>query len=277
MSNLRIVFSNAANRAATLAAADEAGVLVAGNLLTDIKSHVYRSTGTSSTLTLTWANAETVRCVALPYTNFSSSATLRVRGYTNAADPDPVFDTTALDCCPYTAASVFGWDINAPGVANFGYGGAVYAGLWFAGGSVKKLVIDIDDAANAAGYIEAGRLIVGDYWEPDYNADYGLQIGYKDASEHKRNEAGDLMTDVRPRAKTLTFGLSQAPPADRKKIMRILRGNGKPWPIYISVFPGNADADLEQDHQIYGKLSDLSAITLANFELYASTIAIDEI
>jgi hypothetical protein len=277
MSNLRIVFSNAANRAATLAAAAEAGALVAGNLLTDIKSQVYRSTSTSAALTLTWANAETVRCVALPYTNFTNAATLRVRGYTNAADPDPVFDTTALTCCPYTAASVFGWGINTPGVANFGYGGAVYAALWFTGGAVKKLVIDIADPTNAAGYIEAGRLVVGDYWELDYNADYGLQIGYNDASEHKRNEAGDLMTGIRPRAKTLTFGLSQISPPDRKKLMRILRGNGKPGPIYISVFPGNADADLEQDYQIYGKMSDLSAITLANFELYASSATVDEI
>jgi hypothetical protein len=277
MSNLRIVFSNAANRAATLAAAAEAGALVAANLLTDIKSQVYRSTSTSATLTLTWASAEIIKCVALPYTNFTKNATMRVRGYTNTGDASPAFDTTALACCPYSAASVFGWDIKAPGVANFGYGGAVYAVLWFTGGAVKKLVIDLADAGNTTGYIETGRLIVGDYWSPDYNADYGLQLGYVDASEHKRNEAGDLMTDIRPRSKSLSFGLGDATPADRKKLMRILRGNGMPGSIFISVFPGDADQDKEQDYQLYGKLSQLSALTLARFESYTSSITIDEI
>jgi hypothetical protein len=276
MSNLRIIYNNAADRA-TLSADSEAGSLVVENLTTIIKSEVWRSASTAGQITATWTGAETINCVALPYTNFTNDATMRVRGYTNVADASPAFDTTALDCCPYSAAGVFGWDINAPGVANFGYGGAVYAVLWFIGGAVKKLIIDLADSGNAAGYIEAGRLVVGDYWEPDYNADYGLQLGYKDASEHKRNDAGDLMTDIRPRSKTLTFGLSQASPADRAKLMRILRGNGKPGPLYISIFPGDDDAELEQDYQIYGKLSDMSAITLAQFESYANSLTIDEI
>ena len=280
MSNLRIIDYNAAN-IATLSASTTAGTLVAGNLLTDIKSQVWRSTATSAQITATWTNLQSINSVILPHTNLTNAATMRVRGYTNTSDvpgvATPVFDTTALACCAYTAASAFGWDITVPGVANFGYGGGVYAGLFFTVGSIRKLYIELVDSGNAAGYIEAARLVTGAYWSPSYNADYGLQLGYQDKSSHNRNDAGDLLTDIFARSKTLSFNLGRMVSADREYMMKILRRNGLPTPIYISVFSDDADKNKEQDYQIYGKLSQLSAITLSDYSSYISSISIDEI
>ncbi|WP_426318857.1 phage head spike fiber domain-containing protein [Pseudoduganella sp. R-43] len=78
MNNLRIVHDNAVSRAA-LAASSTAGVLVAGNLQVDDKSSVWRATGTTGRLTATWAAAESIAAVALPFCNLSPSATMRVR------------------------------------------------------------------------------------------------------------------------------------------------------------------------------------------------------
>lgn len=274
--NLRLLYDNAADSAG-LTASSSAGLLVANNLKTDIKSEVWRATGTSAALTLTWTVAKAVNLVALPFTNFSKTATLRVRGYTNAGDASPVFDTTALACCPFTDAAIFGWDINIPGVAGFAMGGGVYAALFFTGAFVKKLVLDLADAGNPQGYIEAARLVTGHYWAPVYNANFGLQLGFKDASEHQRNDAGDLLTDIKPRSKTLAFELGDIDPADREIVMRILRGNGLPGPVYISVFPTDADQNKVQDYQIYGKLSDLSLLTLTRYASYATSLTVDEI
>jgi hypothetical protein len=276
MSNLRIVSNNAADRA-TLTADVTAGSYSVGYLQTDYKTEIYRSTGTSATITALWTTGELVRCVALPFTNFTENATLRVRGYTNAGDASPAFDTTAVDCCPYSSAAAFGWDIVTPGVANFAYGGAVYAALWFEGGTVKKLVIDIADAGNAAGYVEAGRLMAGDYYELSQNPNYGAQLGFADLSEHKRSDAGDLVTDNRTRSKTLSFSLEGMPEADRAAIMRLLRAGGLANPLYVSVFPDGSDYDLTQDYQIYGKLSQGSNVALQHFANYATSLTIDEI
>lgn len=75
---LRIVYDNAIDRS-TLSASSTAGSLASSNLLTDNKSEVWRSTGTTARLTATWSVAELIACVAMPYCNLSSTATMRVR------------------------------------------------------------------------------------------------------------------------------------------------------------------------------------------------------
>ena len=72
---MRIVADNAADRS-TLIASSTAGLLAASNLLTDIKSEVWRSTGTSATLTMSWPVAELVGMVALPFCSLLSLVSL---------------------------------------------------------------------------------------------------------------------------------------------------------------------------------------------------------
>lgn len=275
MSNLRILYKNEAS-SATIAGAAYVATLPPSNLLTLIKSQVWRSTTRSDFITAIWATAKNINCVILPFTNFTNAATMRVRGYTDPAVATPLFDTGVLLCCPYIASSVFGWDNNVPGAANFGYGGGVYASLFFTGGLVKKIIVDIADLANPSGYIEAAQLAAGTYWEPTINADYGAQIGWKDASVHVRNDAGDLLTDIKTRSKSLTINFSNASVTDREALMGIMR-NGIGSPLYISVFPGGTDKNIEQDYQIYGKLSQQSTIAIARYLQYSTAVIIDEI
>ena len=280
MSNLRILYNNLVDNGSVLSASTSAGSLLPANLQTNIKSQVWRSTATSATLTAVWQIAQAVNCVILPFTNLTNAATMRVRGYANITDvvgtATPTFDTTALTCCPYTSAAAFGWDTNVPGVANFGKAGGVYAALFFTGVASKKLVIDLVDTGNAAGYLEAARLLAGVYWSPVNNADWGIQCGFKTNSVHIRNDAGDLLTDVRAISKTISFNISMAPPADREVFMKIMRLNISN-PLYISFFPGDTDKNFEQDYQIWGKLSQQSLLSLVKYSQYSSSISVDEI
>jgi len=78
MSNMRIVYDNAADRA-TVTASSTAGALVVANLLTDRKSDVWRATGPAASIYAAWPAAETIQAVALPFCNLSPTATMRVR------------------------------------------------------------------------------------------------------------------------------------------------------------------------------------------------------
>ena len=280
MSNLRIIDFNYADDS-TLTASSEAGILVVTNLLTDIKNEIWRSTSRSASITSILPVAKSVNAVVLPYTNLTNTATMRVRGYTNSTDiidtDTPVFDTTATLCSPYTSASVFGWDNKVPSQPYFSYGGAVYAGLFFTGGTVQKLYIELNDSANSSAYLEVSRLIIGNYWSPTYNADYGLQLGYEDSSANSRNEGGDLMSDIKPRFKSLTFSLGNFSLSDREKIMKIYRNNGISKGIYISVFPEDSDKNKEQDYQIYGKFNSIQALGMPWFDRFSGSFSISEI
>lgn len=274
--NIRVIYNNAADRS-TIVASSTAGSLVASNLLSDIKSAVWRSTGTSATLTATWTTGETISGVAIPFCNLTSLATIRARGYTNAGDTTPVFDTTVL-ACPAVALGLWGWGSDSLGVNAFSYGGGSYGRVWIDNpATVKKLVIDIIDTTNTAGYIEASRLIAGDYWEPRIGAEQGATMAVVDTSKHFRNDAGDQMTDKGTRHRKQTFSLPSLDSYDRAKMWDILWGNGMARPLFISLYPNNSDIQLEQTHQLYGKLVTTPIMNTPYFNRHSASIDIEEV
>jgi len=278
MANLRIVYSNAANRNLSISASTTSGSLAAANLLTDIKSEIWRSTGTSADITLTWTNLEVVKMVALPFASLTTSATMRVRGYTNTTDPEgsPLFDTTALACCP--VGSNYEWgNFSSLSVNNYGFGGGKTAVLWFTGGSVRKIIVSLADSTNPNGYLEASRVVCGDYWESTYNADYGASMGAADLSKHERSDAGDLRTDRGPRYKTLTVDITLMPAADRDVVWKIMYGNGMTRPVFFSLIPQSTDASEEAIHQLYGKLARTAALRYQFINQFNTTLEIEEV
>jgi hypothetical protein len=275
--NLRIIYDNAADRAA-LTGSSAAGSMTVDRMLTDIKADVWRSTGPTATITATWTKAETIGGIALPFCNLSALATLRARGYSAPTDAVPLFDTGAIYACPGPALGLWNWGAAALGSNAFAYGGGTYGRLWIpVPGAVRKLVIDIDDSTNPAGYIEVSRLVCGGYWEPSENADYGAPATPVDTSKHYRNDAGDLLTDAGTRHRKQSVSLAGMSAVDRAVFWSILLGNGMPRPVFFSLYPNHEDAKLEQERQIYGKLFAPAALTTPSFQRYASSLDLEEI
>lgn len=277
MSNIRVIYNNAADRA-TLSASSTAGALVAANLLTDLKSVVWRGTGTTESITATWTTAELVQGVILPFTNLSSASTIRIRFYTNAADSTPIYDSGTIPAVPGPLLGLWGWGTLLLGANAYSYGGSSYARAWAdTPYAVKKVVIDLVDSSNPSGYVEAGRLVIGNIWESSKNPDYGISVTPVDTSKHSRSGAGDLMTDLGTRHNRMALPMSNLSPDDRTSLWNILRVNGQSRPIFVSVFPGDEDSDLEQMHQLYGKLVTSPAMSMPHFRIAAATLEIEEI
>lgn len=277
MANLRVVYDNAADRA-TLAASSTAGSLAVNNMLSDIKSEIWRSTGSTATITVTWPVGELIGVVALPFCSLSSGATMRVRAYTYTADTLPILDTGIQIAAAAPPFDVWGWGSEPLGVNAYAYGGGTYGVVWFGTiVAVQKLVIDIDDDSNPLGYLECSRIVAGTYWEPVAGADSGVEIGVGDLSKHERSDAGDLRTDRGAIFKTMTMDLSVLPAQDRNAMWRILRGNGMSRPVFISLVPKAEDAFEEQAFQIYGKLSRQSSLKYIHANHYSSQLEIEEI
>ena len=277
MSNLRVIFDNAADRS-TLTTSTTSGSLSASNLQKDIKSAVWRATATTATITAVWTTGETIAGVALPYCNLTSLATIRVRGYVDTTTSSTSFDTGVILACPGVTLGLGSWGSDSLGVNAFSYGGGTYARAWIVSpATVKKLVIDIVDTGNTAGYIEVSRLICGQYWEPSIGPEQGATMTVVDTSKHYRTEAGDLMTDVGTRHRKQTFSLPSLDSIDRAKMWDILWGNGISRPMFISVYPNNTDSRLEQSHQLYGKLVTTPIMGTPYFNHQSATVDIEEI
>lgn len=279
MSKLKIIYDNAIDRA-TLAASSTAGVLVVDNLKIETKSKVWRSVGTTATISATWTVSEILSGVALPFTNLTSTATIRVRTYTDTAGTILFFDSGTMLAAPYVALGLWDWGTTPLGVNAYAYGGGTYGRCWFRPigvGAVKKVVVDLIDTDNPSGYIEVSRFVTGAAWSPTFNTSYGLTVTPIDTSANSRTDGGDLITQNGIRSKSMNFDLSSMLASDKQKFSSIVRGNGKPKPLFISIFPDDNDSDKEQTYQIYGKLSDLGSLAMPNPLLYSSQISIEEI
>jgi hypothetical protein len=274
MALLRIIAENVLNRA-VLTASTTAGLLVVANLLTDVKSDVWRSTGTSATLTATWAAPEAVSGWVHPICNFSPTTTIRVRGYSDAAGTAQLFDTGAMLACPAPAIKLRGWSA-AQAASAYAYGGGACARVWFGSSwTVQRLVVDIVDTANLQGYLEAARAVTGLVWSPSRTIS-DAPWTMADMSTHYRTDAGDLLTDAGTMHKKLPINFGRLLPVDRAALANILRSS-RAHPIFVSVFPGIADLELERDYTIYGKRSQDSEIAIQYAIAYSTTVELEEI
>lgn len=278
MSNLRIVNTNIADLA-TLVASTTAGNLVVDNIKTKLKSEIWRSTSTSATITATFASSEFIGCVCFPFCNLTSTATMRVRLYTLAGDliGNHAYDSGYILCCETGAFGAIGWGTEELGINAFSYGGGTYARVWTTITTAEKVIIDIVDVENLQGYVESGILILGTYWEPEINADYGANSVIDDTSTVSRNEAGDNIVSRGVINRSVSFNLSKMGQTDRNRLMALMRGNGKSSAFFLSLYPENEDAALEQDNQIYGTLSNIQSITNSYYNNFSSGITIEEV
>ncbi|CDG82097.1 hypothetical protein [Janthinobacterium agaricidamnosum] len=214
MANLNIISDNAANRG-NISATSTAGALVPANLLDDGRSSLWRAANTLATLHLVFPSVELIGGVALPFCNLTAGAMIRVIGY--GAAGQTVFDTGKVPACAYAPLDQFGRD---RGASDFADGGGACASAWFEHALVRSLAIELADADNPDGYIEASRLFAGSYWSPHYNADDGAALSY-----------------IGMRHRKLLLRLEQLPPAERLRLKAALRGNRMARPVFVRLFP----------------------------------------
>jgi hypothetical protein len=302
--NLRIVYDNHiddSTNTATVSSTASAST-TAINLASDLKGLVWRSAQTATTVSNTKAHIKvvfttpsTMSCIALAYTNLKVGATVQVTGYTGTA---PVFSGTTDAPSFTTTGSTLVFDsgivdVNKPaGLGQFDWGISAlaptgneirrgYSVVWLPIESrfpCTSVMIEITNSDNIDRYIEVSRLIMGDYWSPDYNTSFGLTAGFKDISTTERSEAGDLITSNGPQFTTLSFDLQYMTPKDKNEFNRLIKANGIKKPLFVSLFPENTDDYVkEQIHQVYGKQVQLFGITHPIFEMYSSQVEIEEI
>ena len=277
--NLRVVSDNAIDRA-TLGASTTAGSLSVDNLLVDGKSLVHRATSTTVVYTATWAAAETLAMAAAVFCNCSPTTTIQVQLYDAVTGGTLLLDTAVLQpgalACPAPAISLRGWTPTSSSSA-YAYGGGATARVWFAKtAGVKRMVLTLVDTNSLQGYVEASRLVAGTYWSPVANPDYGPTLTWVDLSRSYRTESGDLKTDAGPRYRKLGISLSLMPVADRSALANILRG-GTTGSLFFSLYPeSSSQFAVERDYQVYGRLTDVAAMTLTNYNAYSTPIEIAE-
>lgn len=244
----------------------------ASNLLNDKKSLVHRSVGTEVSYKFRWWK-RSIQAVVLPATNLTSSAVARVT-ITNVSETATLFDSDEFQACPGADDVWDGWagarDVNA-----FQMGAASKVVLWLPSSIVQGFcTVTLSDPNNPAGFIDCSRILVGSVWEPKHNFSYGAELVVSDSSESRRSEAGDLVIDRGFRFDRLSLKLDNLEPADRAVLRKILAASGTSERVFVSAFPGSADAALEHDHMVYGRLSE-APMSHPFFDTFSAPIEVE--
>lgn len=275
--NLRILYSNAADTS-VITATTTAANFITSNMQNDIKGSVWRSTSSiSNTITLNWSSAQSVNCIILPFTNLSKNSTINISVYNGSNGTGTLLYTSGtISAITYNVPS---WDTTYTGVNAYSYGGGTSVRHYIPSttSNVLSILITIVDTTNVQGYLEISRILCGQYWSPAFNTDFGITLDYVDQSSHSRAQSGNIITDIGPSHKTLSFSLNFMSTSDRNYLIQIMRLNGMRKPIFVSIFPNDTDLEKEYNYQIYGKLSSNPTITHPMYSIYTSTINIEEI
>ena len=285
MSNL--VFAGAPNRAdeATLTTGSQVASLPVTNLQDRQIVKPWRTQTT--TPASTWVKAaftqpQVIGAVALIRHNFSQGSRWRIR-----VGNDPNFATAAYDS---------GWVDVWPTIEEFG---TLPWGVFQWGGLVPQEVatqitlsayhllpapvvaqhlrIDIDDAANPAGYLQAGRLVAGPAYRPSRDMIYGWSIGFEDPSVVSKSRGGQTWIDVQERFRVLRFTLSNLNEneAFANVFDYLFRRKGIAGDVLV--IPRADRPDQYHNQAIYGRLRTLEPLTNPYYESFETSFEVEEL
>jgi len=127
------------------------------------------------------------------------------------------------------------------------------------------------------GKAEIGRLMIGSYIEPAYTINFGHKVSWEETGKQYRTEGSTLRSDISFPNKKLEFSLDHINANDRIQLFDTFRYLGKRKDFYLSLFPDNADGDIEQVYSGIVKITKEPTITEYAHNFYNSKYVVEEV
>jgi hypothetical protein len=278
-----IAFRNYADDG-TLSGGSWASTLPLSNLQDRQLSAIARSTNAAVANTAVdcdFGQGRTISFVALLKHNLGQSGQWRVRLGDDPAFAASLYDSGRVDIWPTTypfgvglwGEFLWGGKLTTAEASTYGISGYVVLPLpVFA----RHLKIELFDAANAAGYVQAGRLIAGPAWQPAINLQYGWHLAQVDESRKTRSRGGQTYVDAMPRFRRLTFDLAHMREDEAWGYAYELdRIKGVGGDLLVMIDPAKTTHLHRQT--VYGSLTESAPISNPQFGLFSKPFTVEEL
>ena len=252
---------------ATIAsAAAAAGDLDASALLRRQPGDLWRTTDTAAqVLTLDLGAAAAVDAVALLYTNLTDAAQWRVRAAASVANltAAPVWDSGMTAFRNSTAPrDARGWS---------------HGRLWAAAPvNARHWRIDIADAANPDGYLQAGRVMGGTAWSPaiTIDRDWTLSLSLPAIEQESEAIGGQTYVAHRRLRRYLSARFSWLSEAEAAALQAVIEAVGRDVPLLaVRAFDGPA----WDQGAVYGRLvPPLGPVTEPHAGIWHAALKVEE-
>lgn len=259
------------------------------NLKDRLLSRVARTIDTatsSTTFTMDFGRRRSIRIMALIAHNLSFSARLRIR-----ASNSPDFSTTVYDETSDVWGSVTEaeWNIDELEWENDNYWAGTFTQEETEGQTpVSSRILpepvearywrfDIIDTQNDAGFVEIGRLFIGDaFLQPRVNYAYGGSLGYETKTVVDESLGGSEFFDPREQLRVMRFDLQFL--GDQEGFARALeltRRAGIHKEVFVVADPD--DDEYGPQRNFLGRLRQLNPLEQAMFQLNSMAFEIKEL
>lgn len=266
-----------------LTATSEAGNMVKENLVNHQPGIPYRSTSTAAQVFTGRLGAvgEThlIRFLLLYTHNLSAGAVIRLElsSFSDFASID--FDRTWGYSPP---ADGFGY--YPFGYAPFGYGQQIGGEgynpflLEFFENEIYSSYyrVTVTDTANTDGYIQIGRMAMGNYWEPEDNIEWGYtQERTQVKSTGNESRSGAWLSRKRPNIRLAKMSFAALSDFDEEQIDLLNHQAGDYYNVLFTAYPG-AGGETERRHVLLGFKIGASGISRDNVHWRSSELTIRE-
>lgn len=273
---MRMIYDNLADAATLTASPALADTLPAENLQSPERETVARTTGLASqTIDVTLDQARAMSACVLYRGNFTGAATWRVRVYDTPAMGTLLYDSGSQ----YLAApKPFGdleWGVDPLGVTLFTGWGYTFSTLWFPTVIGQFVRIELADAANPDGYMEASRLFIGRYLEPSNMPIAGAHLQWCESTRQERSEGGTLHSEPAAPYRALVVSGIFMGEKDRTSLSDMQRVAGLRKDVFVSMYPTEANARA-RDHAMQAKLVALDPMPVPLYGTVNCTLRFQE-
>jgi hypothetical protein len=245
--------------------------LPAAHLQNSQPQRKWRSTSTADqTLTMDLGQERQVSMVALYAHNLSGSGTVQLQGATDTGFTAIVFDQTwdALD-------PIYGWGEFPWGMV--GWGGYddeagwryQYTIKWFGRTVARYWRIIISDASNGDGYLQAGRLMLGDHLELETNIDWSPEADWVNPSKIIETRASATRSDNREPYRVMRCSNSYLNKIESGKLLDLKRFRGVTKDVLISLYPDDGST-LERRTTMLGRMIEWEPSRHVQYQLWTT-------
>ena len=235
---------------------------------------VWRTSGRTATLTLTWASAEWISGVALVRHNLTVHSRWRITG-SLAGAPTLLQDWTAA--APAQGLGQLAWGVEPVGVNAATSMAAPLASVHLVEPVlVDSLVIELEDVGNTSGYLQAGRLIAGLHWSPAVGTVYGVQMRRATTGKRSDTDSGQVLCARAARYRELVFQMPALTTAERTQMWTHIESIADDKPVLVALFTDATNPAMDALHAVYGWWPAQQGAAYDAFDRFSTDVTIRE-
>lgn len=137
--------------------------------------------------------------------------------------------------------------------------------------------VEVFDATNVDGYIDVGRAMIGPYFQPSLNMDYGYSLGYEDESVTDKSRGGQLYAELHNvfRAQRFSFSNMSESEALSQVLFYLQRRLGTTGDFLFIPFPMRPE--LAYITAIYCRMRSLPPVYNSAFDQWQTQFELEEL